>query len=401
MRTLDEILTLVSQEQLIVGQEDCPLINADKRILARDILSPFDNPPFDNAAMDGWAVSMADCHSSQSTVLPIGGRIVAGDAPLRLDKKGYAWRIFTGAPIPFGLDTVIMQEECLVKENEVVIPPCQAGSHIRKTGEALKKGDIALKSGTFLRPQEIGLLASLGLKTLKVHKPLSVALLSTGSELRDLGETINPGQIFDTNRYVLKSLLIAMGYQVTDLGIIPDDLPLITDQLEKASTHHDVILSSGGVSVGEADHIKAALMKIGTLDQWKLAIKPGKPMAVGHIGKTVFMGLPGNPVSVMVTFYMIVRPWLARLSGRLLPAPHYEKLSANFSIFKPAGRREFARGFRSPINGIDSVTLFPNQSSGLLTSMTQSNGFVVLPEEQITVSPGDPIHFMPFSQFYD
>ena len=371
-------------------------IDAAGRVLAHAQTSGLAVPPLDNSAMDGYAVRVTDV-PSMGARLAISQRIPAGSvgAPLA---AGTAARIFTGAPVPEGADAVVMQERCEQTEDGFVqvnyVP--RIGENIRRAGEDIRAGAGILAAGTRLSPQDIGLAASVGLATLPVFRRLRVAVFFTGDELSLPGEPLKPGGIYNSNRYVVRGLLTALGCEVRDLGIVRDTLAETRAALRDAATASDVILTSGGVSVGEEDHVKAAVEAEGALELWKVAIKPGKPLAFGKVGPrgTAFLGLPGNPVSAFVTFLMLVRPFLLACQGVGDIAPRGIMMRADFDWMKPDRRREF---LRVRINREGGLELFPNQGSGVLTTCARADGLVdTLPEQAI--ARGDQVRFLPFSE---
>lgn len=387
----------------VSGVERVSLAQAVGRVLAEDQISSVAVPPFDNSAMDGWAVAAVDLKSNEETNLPIGGRIAAGHPLDGVVQRGFAYRIFTGAPVPAGLDTVVMQEHCREESGEehgrVVLPPTfRPGANIRKAGESVAMGSSPLIAGTVLHPQHIGVAATIGLTDLPVRRRLRVAVFSTGDEVIEPGQPLPPGCLYDANRASLKALLGHAGCEVTDLGILPDRLEMIRDTLREAAVGHDLLITSGGVSVGEEDHMKAAVQSLGSLYLWRLALKPGKPLALGQVGAVPFLGLPGNPVAVMVSFLLFGRPLIARLSGAAWRPPRRYPLPAAFSLRKGVGRREFPRARMVFTEFGPVVELHRSDSSGVLTSMTVSDGLVDLPESAIEIAPGDSVAFLPFSE---
>jgi len=373
------------------------------RVLAQAVTSLVDVPPLDNSSMDGYAVRTTDVCAAKS-ILRVAQRIPAGSVGVQLE-SGTAARIFTGAPIPLGADAVVMQEDCeIVKEGvdqiQINIAPI-SGQWIRRRGEDLTSGKVALTSGTFLRPQELGVAASAGLTHLNVKRRVKVAAFFTGDELALPGEPLKPGGIYNSNRDTLLACLRSLGCEATDLGIVPDRLDATRDALRKASKDHDLIITSGGVSVGEEDHIKPAVSAEGRLDLWQIAIKPGKPLAFGAVrksdqekdGEAWFIGLPGNPVSSFVTFLLFVRPFILKLQGReALPAQSYQ-MRADFDWLKADRRNEF---LRVKINTQGGLDLFPNQSSGVLTSASWGDGLVDCPPGH-AFKKGDLVKYLPFN----
>jgi molybdopterin molybdotransferase len=388
------------------GSEPAPLAEAAGRILAADITAPRDVPPHDNSAVDGYAVLHADLAADGETVLPVGGRAAAGHPLDRPVRRGEAIRIFTGAPMPEGPDTVMMQEDCVVEDGGARVrlrPGLRAGANRRRAGEDVRAGSVVLGAGCRLRAQEIGLAASLGFTALPVYRRLRVALLSTGDEVCEPGTApLPPGAIYDANRYALAALLRGLGCTVTDLGIRPDRLDAIRDTLAAAAADHDLVMTSGGMSTGEEDHVKAAVETLGSLHFWRLAIKPGRPVALGQIGRVPFMGLPGNPVAVMVTFLVLARPLLLRLAGAAAAPPRTYRVAAGFEHRKKQGRREYLRTRLERDGRGDWIARkFPRDGAGILTSMVESDGLAVLDESVAGLSVGDPVEFLPFREVMD
>ena len=371
------------------------------RVLAENVNSLVDVPPLDNTAMDGYAVRSADI-ATPGKSLKIAQRIPAGSMGTPLE-SGTAARIFTGAPVPPGADAVVMQEDCSVEgqadQVTVNIAPT-AGQWIRRRGEDLTAGKTALTAGTFLRPQELGVAASAGLTHLSVKRRVKVAAFFTGDELALPGEPLKPGGIYNSNRDTLLACLKSLGCDATDLGIVPDRLEATRAALLKASKDHDLIITSGGVSVGEEDHIKPAVTAEGRLDLWQIAIKPGKPLAFGAVrksdepkdGEAWFIGLPGNPVSSFVTFLLFVRPFILKLQGREVSLPQSYLMRADFDWLKADRRNEF---LRVKLNSNCGLDLFPNQSSGVLTSASWGDGLVDCPPNQ-PIKAGDLVKYIPF-----
>lgn len=384
----------------VVGVESVPLRAALGRVLAEDVASDRNVPPHDNSAVDGYAVFHADLSAGQDTRLLVGGRITAGHPLLGEVEHGKAYRIFTGAPMPDGMDTVFMQEDVQLDGDEVVLPAgIKFGANRRYKGEDVKEGVVILSPGTRLRPQEIGLAASVGRSQLKVYKPLKAAVFSTGDEIRDPSGDAPAGCIYDANRFTVMGLLEKLGCQVTDLGILEDDQGVITAALGDAAEDHHLLFTSGGVSVGDEDHIKPAVETLGSLHFWRLAIKPGRPIAFGQVKGTAFVGLPGNPVAAMVTFMRIARPVVLRLAGQTEVRPTLYRVPAAFS-FKPKGeRREWLRArLEKDDKGVARAYLYPAGGSGVLTSMVVSDGLVEVSENQQRIEEGDLVDFLPFSE---
>ena len=394
---------LLSNAKAVGESETVAMQAALGRVLAENVNSLVDVPPLDNTSMDGYAVRTADTQVSGST-LKIAQRIPAGSMGTQLE-PGTAARIFTGAPVPPGADAVVMQEDCAIPEGstdqvQVNIAPT-SGQWIRRRGEDLTAGKTALTAGTFLRPQELGVAASAGLTHLNVKRKVRVAAFFTGDELSLPGEPLKLGGIYNSNRDTLLACIKSLGCDATDFGIVPDSLEATRETLRKASKDHDLIITSGGVSVGEEDHIKPAVTAEGRLDLWQIAIKPGKPLAFGAVrkssenqnGETWFIGLPGNPVSSFVTFLLFVRPFILRLQGRDTGMPQSYPMRADFDWLKGDRRNEF---LRVKINSQGGLDLFPNQSSGVLTSASWGDGLVDCPPSQVFQS-GDIVKYIPFS----
>jgi molybdopterin molybdotransferase len=397
MLSADEALAfLLARVQPANKTERIATIDALGRVLAERLTSAVNVPPLDNSAMDGYAVRIADLINA-STRLQLSQRIPAGTVGQPLE-AGQAARIFTGAPVPAGCDAVVMQEYCGVEGDTVTVGKHpKMGENIRRSGEDIATGAEILPAGIRLRPQEMGLAASVGFASLLVYRKLKVATFFTGDEIVMPGEPLKPGQIYNSNRFVLTGLLQALGCEVVDLGIVPDDFAATVKTLEAAAAEADLIITSGGVSVGEEDHVKTAVEAVGKLDLWKIAIKPGKPLAFGEVDKVPFIGLPGNPVSAFVTFCLFVRPFVLRSQGIADSAPQTFSLKADFDWLKPDKRREFLRArLHMEENGEVGVQLYPNQGSGVLTSTAWADGLVEVPEG-MTIHRGDTVKFLPFS----
>jgi len=383
----------------VVSEQEALLAEACGRILARDLVAAIDVPPHPNSAVDGYAVAHADLLPDRDTVLPVAGRAAAGHPLGRPVVRGEAIRIFTGAPMPDGLDTVMMQEDCVVEEGRVRLAPgIRKGANRRHAGEDVAKGAIALAAGRRLKPADLGLAAALGQDRLPVFRPLRVALLSTGDEVREPGQKLPPGAIYDANRVMLMALLRGLGCAVSDLGIRPDHAEGLANTLAAASAGHDLIVTSGGVSTGEEDHVKAAIERLGRLDFWRLAIKPGRPVALGQVRGVPLIGLPGNPVAAALTFAVLARPLILRLAGAEAPPPLLFPVKADFSYRKKAGRREYLRASLMRENGNAVARRYRKDGAGILSSIVQSDGFVVLGEETSDVAPGMAVDFLAFSE---
>jgi molybdopterin molybdotransferase len=388
---------LLSAAQPVEEIRSLPLTAAAGRVLALPQQSTVASPPLDNSAMDGYAVRLADI-TAAGVCLPVSQRIPAGTVGTTL-QAGTAARIFTGAPVPAGADAVIMQERCEHGEAGVVINHVpRANENIRRAGEDISVGDQILEAGIKLRPQDIALAASAGLPELPVYRRLRVGVFFTGDELVQPGEPLPPGAIYNSNRYALRALLEGLGCEVRDLGTVPDNLEATRDALRRAASDNDLIITSGGVSVGEEDHVKPAVEAEGQLDMWKIAIKPGKPLAFGEVrregGKAWFIGLPGNPVSAIVTFLIMVRPFVLRLQGVANVTPRTFNLRADFDWLRPDVRAEFLRVRMNENGGVD---LHPNQGAGVVTSLCWGDG-LVMNRPSLAINKGDTVRFVPFSE---
>ncbi len=395
----DALAILRSKVQAVTEVEAVALNEARGRILAAPVVATRDVPPHDNAAVDGYAVNFEDLKPGEPTILPIGGRAAAGHPLGQPVQRGECIRIFTGAQMPESADTVLMQEDCHVADGKVTLPPgIKRGANRRFAGEDVKRGATVLAAGRRLRPQEIGLAASLGLTTLTVRRKLRVAIFSTGDEVREPGDELPPGAIFDSNRYTLRALLEGLSCAVTDLGILPDSLDAVRSALAKAAGAHDLVVTSGGMSTGEEDHVKAAIEALGKLHFWRLAIKPGRPVAMGQIGRVPFMGLPGNPVAVMVTFLLLARPLVLLLSGAEDAPPRLFRVTSGFAYDKKGSRTEYLRARLKPGEAGWIAEKFPRDGAGILTSMVESDGLVEIPEGLSHVELGGAVNFLPFSE---
>jgi len=414
MTTAAALEMLVDRTATVVGRETVGLRAAAGRVLAENVVAPIDVPPHRNSAVDGYAVYHADLAPDRETRLPVVGRAAAGHPFGRRMRRGEAVRIFTGAVMPYGSatngaptdenaggpDTVMMQEDCRVEGDTVVIRPgIKRGANARRAGEDVARGSTILTAGARLRPQDVGLAASIGRTTLDVHGILKVAVFSTGDEVRDPGAPLPPGAIYDANRYTLIAALDGLGVAVTDLGILPDDRAAIARSLADAAGDHDLVITSGGVSVGEEDHVKAAVEANGSLHFWRLAIKPGRPIALGQVGRTPFVGLPGNPVAAMVTFLRLIRPLILRLSGATDLDPTLYRVLAGFSHRKKPERREWVRAALAiSEDGRLEARKFPRDGAGILSSLVGADGLVELPEDLTELAPGTMVDFLPFSE---
>ena len=405
------LLPLPEMERLIgervapvEGTERVGLHAARGRVTAADAPAPIDLPPFDNSAVDGYAVRHADLKRDGDTRLAVAGRLTAGERKAFTIKPGQAIRIFTGAAMPAGADTVFMQEDVTVEGDTVSVPKgLKLGANRRLAGEDLPAGQVALQAGTVLEPQHIALAAALGITEIEVRRRLKVAIFSTGDEVVEPGAARGGAAIYDANRYLLGEMLERFGAAVTDLGILPDDPERLAAALRAAAAGHDLVLTSGGVSTGEADHVRSAVERIGSLVFWRVAIKPGRPVAMGVIRGAdgqgaVFAGLPGNPVAVFVTFVRVVKPLLRRLAGarpqNLTPLP----VRAGFAYKKKKDRREYVRvALRRAADGELEAVKHPQDGAGIITSLTETDGLLEFPEDVTTIEPGARVGFLSYA----
>ena len=400
---LEEALQLLAERIVPVAEkETVALARAAGRVLAEDITATRNVPPHDNSAVDGYAVRHADVPDSGQTELEIIDRAAAGHPASATVGAGQAIRIFTGAAMPAGADSVYMQEDVGADDAgaRVTVPAgLKSGANRRKAGEDITTGDTILTTGRRLRPQDLGLAASIGCENVVVFRQLKAAIFSTGDEVREPGQELEVGSIYDANRFVLRGLIEKLGVAVTDLGILPDDETIIRNALDKASMDHDVILTSGGVSVGEEDHIKPAVEALGSLHFWRLAVKPGRPVALGQVGKVPFVGLPGNPAAAIVTFLRFARPMILQLAGDTDTAPLIVQVQSAFSHSKKAGRREWVRAsIKAGPQGTPEAHKFPREGAGVLSSISGSDGLVELPEEMTQLEPGTMVNFISFNE---
>lgn len=391
----EAIAHLLGKAPVITDTQFLPLTESLGRILAQDYQVPADVPPADNSAVDGYALRAKDYAPGQPLV--ISDRIPAGSAPSPL-KPGTAARIFTGSEVPVGADTVIMQERVEVTDNGILISAeVKTDQNIRRRGQDLAEGSLALAKGTKIRAQEMGLLASMGVAEVAVFKKLRVAILSTGDELVDPGSPLEPGQIYNTNRFTLLGLLAEAGCEVALCETLRDKRDLTRETLKRAAAQADLVITSGGVSVGEEDHVRAVLEEAGELSLWRMAIKPGKPLAFGSIKDTPVLGLPGNPAAVLVTFLVVGMPYIRTCQGRLQVHPVGQQLPAAFNVTSPSVRREFVRARTESVNGEPQVSAYLNQSSGVLSSACWAGGLAVVPEHSM-VAEGSLLTYFPFTE---
>src|ERR1700761_8131320 len=390
---------MASRGKMVGATEPVFLVEADGRILACDIAAPLPLPPFTNSAVDGYAVRGDDLPRDKDQTFPVTGRVAAG-ATGATAKAGQAVRIFTGAPMPDGTDTVFMQEDVRLDDGGDVVLPAglKAGANVRPAGEDIPLGHLALKAGSRLRPQDIALAAAFGLTRLDVVRRLRIAVFSTGDELASPGGSRAAAQLYDSNRFMLMAMLKRLGCEVSDLGILRDKPGPLAEALQRVASQHDLLLTTGGVSTGEEDHVKSSVESVGRLVLWRMAIKPGRPVAMGIISGTPFIGLPGNPVASFVTFVHVVRPIALALSGAtpvpLLPMP----VRAAFTYKKKSGRREYVRvTLRRGADGTLDALKFPREGAGLLSSLVDTDGLVELPESVTAVEPGETVGFLGYA----
>ena len=395
MPVSEALAAILASSRPLADIENSPLLESRQRVLASSIVSSIDVPPCDNSAMDGYAVRFADLHNGR--LLPISQRIAAGATGVQLE-AGTAARVFTGAPVPAGADTIIMQENTELEAGLLrVLEAPKRGQNIRPQGQDIASGSEVLPRGRCLLAHDIGLLASIGRLQVPVYRRLRVAVCSTGDELVEPGQPLAEGQIYNSNRFMLSALLQALGCEVIDGGIIPDSFEQTRLQLGRLATEADVVISSGGVSVGEEDHVKPAVESLGSLDLWKLNIKPGKPLAFGFINDVPFFGLPGNPASVFVTFCLIVRPYLLACQGQGEKQPITMTVRAAFDFPRPGSRQEYLRAKVVATESGPEVQRYPNQSSGVLASTSWANCLAVIPPG-VTVEQGAPVEVILFSE---
>jgi molybdopterin molybdotransferase len=391
----DALEQLLAGATPVAGTEQVPTMEAAGRVLAAAQTSSMDVPPMDNSAMDGYAIRLADLGPSKGR-LRVAQRIAAGSVGRPLE-PGTAARIFTGAPVPPGADAVVMQEHCEVEDQEVKIKkPPKPGEWIRLTGSDIRKGGEILPAGKHLQPQDTGLAASVGIKTLPVRRRVRLGLFFTGDELVMPGDPLAPGRIYNSNRFTLNALARTFGCELRDYGIVPDTLQATREVLRQAAAENDIIVTSGGVSVGEEDHVKPAVEAEGSLLMWRIAMKPGRPLAFGKVGNAAFIGLPGNPVSSFVTFLIFVRPFLLATQGRTETRHRTISARADFDWLEPDARREFLRVKWNAQGGLD---LYPTQDSAVMTSTAWADGLVDNPAGA-AIRKGEAVRFLPYSEMY-
>jgi molybdopterin molybdotransferase len=397
---VDELERIIRERVTPVAEtENVPLRQARGRVLAQDVVAPMSLPPFDNSAVDGFAVRHADLKRDEDTRLKVVERLTAGASPARALATGEAVRIFTGAPMPEGADTVFMQEDCHFDGDRVVLPSgLKLGANRRLKGEDVQAGAAILANGRVLSASHVALAAAVGITHLMVRRRLRVALFSTGDEIAEPGSPLPKAATYDANRFLLAALLDQMGAEVTDGGILRDDRARVTQSLQDAAHGNDLVLTSGGVSTGEADYVRETIEQIGTLVFWRVGIKPGRPVAMGVLEGAALVGLPGNPVAAFVTFVRVVRPLLMQLSGAqsepLIPLP----VRAGFGYRKKKGRREYVRvKLTRAADGALEAHKHPQEGAGVITSLTETDGLVELSENITTVEKGSTVGFLPYA----
>ncbi len=401
MMSVDDAVRLIAARVTPVQDtETVSLGEADGGVLAGDVAAPLPLPPFTNSAVDGYAVRSADLPKEREQAFPVSGRVQAGSTAETPVPPGHATRIFTGAPMPQGADTVFMQEDVRLDEAGNVVLPAglEPGANVRPAGEDIPQGRVALKAGRRLKPQDVALAAAFGLTRLDVMRRIRVAVFSTGDELASPGTARAPAQLFDSNRFMLMAMLKRLPCEVGDLGVLRDERAPLAEAMKKAASTYDLLLTTGGVSTGEEDHVKAAVESVGSLVLWRMAIKPGRPVAMGIIGGTPFIGLPGNPVASFVTFAHVVRPTVLALAGAapepFVPMP----VRAAFSYGKKPGRREYVRvTLRKGDDGALEAVKFPREGAGLLSSLVETDGLVELAEAVTRVEPGQTVGFLGYA----
>lgn len=401
MRHDDAIALILERTSPVTDAETIVLSQAHGRVLAEQHVARQNIPAFNNAAVDGYALAGADLDPAGDAKFTVVMRIAAGHAPERALKKREAARIFTGAVMPDGADTCVMQEDAAVDGTGLVVPKgLKPGANTRLAGEDVREGETVLQPGQRLRPQDVAAIASGGAGRIKVFARLKVGLISTGDEIVRPGNTLGDGKVYDSNYHLLRGLLNTVGAEPVDYGVIPDDRSRVERAVRTAAHECDVILTTGGASRGEADFIVETIQSMGTLHAWQLAVKPGRPLAMGQIGDTVFFGLPGNPVAAFVTFLLYAQPMLARLQGASWNAPQRYPLPAGFSIpGKKAGRREFWRGWIDNTGDGPVLRKFTRDGSGLISGLRQATGLIEVPEDAMAVQQGELLGFIPFSEF--
>lgn len=397
--TITDALRIIAERITPVAEtEELPLALCDGRILSTDVVARVALPPFANSAVDGYAVHSRDIPVNGETALRIVDRVQAGAVAARVLGAGEAVRIFTGAPMPPGADTIYMQEDVRVEGEQVFVPAgLKPGANVRPAGEELAAGQTAIAAGRRLLPQDLALASAAGFSSLCVRRRLKVAVFSTGDELKDAGALLGPAQVYDSNRFMLIGLLGRLGLEVADLGILPDDLDVLTTAFTDAGNRFDLVITSGGVSMGEADYAKEAVERVGQLDFWRFAIKPGRPLAMGRVGQAAFVGLPGNPVAVFVTLTQIVRGLIAALAGETWQRPVPFLVASAFAYRKKPGRSEFVRVTLQAGDTLPLAMKFEREGAAVISSLTRTDGLVELNEACAGIAPGDSLMFTPFA----
>lgn len=394
LKLIDERLVAVARTEIV------PLGEAQGHVLAEDVFATRPIPGFSNAAVDGYAFAYGSLFQDHNR-LKVADRVAAGEEALRPLEKGEAARVFTGAPIPQNADTCVMQEDVTVEGDHILVPPgLRPGANLRKAGEDVRSGTKVADAGQRLRPQELAAIAAAGRTEVRCFRPLTVGLISTGNEVVRPGEPLGAAQVFDSNHYLLKGMLAAGGLGAADLGILPDDPALVRTALEAASEVCDVVISTGGASRSETDHLAESLRALGSVHAWELAVKPGRRLVMGQVGDTVFCGLPGNPVAAFVSFGLYARPVLARLQGAFWHEPRRYLVPAGFAALeKKAGRREYWRGWIGHGgDGRPALQKFQRDGSALISGLRQAEGLIEVPEEVTAIAEGDPLAFIPFTE---
>jgi molybdopterin molybdotransferase len=400
MMSVDEAVTLIAARVgTVAGTEAVALPDADGRILAADIVATLPLPPFTNSAVDGYAVRGADLPTAAERALPVVERVQAGASARASTAPGSAVRIFTGAPMPEGADTVFMQEDVRIDDAGYVVVPVglRPGANVRPAGEDIAAGEVSLRAGHRLRPQDVALAAAFGLTEIVVRRCVRVGVASTGDEVVTPGRQRGDAQLFDSNRFMLMAMLARLGCEVRDLGILRDEQAAVAKGLRQAAGTCDLIVTSGGVSTGEEDHVKAGIESAGSLVLWRMAIKPGRPVAMGIVDGTPLIGLPGNPVASFVTFVHVVRPTVLALAGAIQSKPVTVPVRAAFAYRKKQGRREYVRAnLRRAEDGSVEAVKFPREGAGLLSSLVETDGLVELDEGTVEVKPGESVGFIAY-----
>lgn len=411
MPAAEALALLRSRVDVVVDTEDVLLSNAYGRFLAEPLISERNVPSFDNVAVDGFAFAHAALASSMiepdgPSRLPLmEGRAAAGHPLKGIVPTGHAVRVLTGGALPDGTDTALMQEDVTIDGNHILIPKgVKQGANCRLAGEDMKKGQVVLEPGLRLRPQEVGIAATMGRPMIKVYQPLRVALVSSGDELREPGVPLPHGMTYDSNRTILRGLLETLGVTISDQGIWPDQADVVQERMRALADDHHVIITSGGASRGDEDHMVEAIRQLGQLHFWQIAVKPGRPLAFGQLqgrlGDTIFIGLPGNPVAAVICFLLFARPMLTALAGGNWPEPNAFLVPADFSMKKKPGRREFLRAqLLRHVDGTQAVRKIEREGSGILTSLTDADGLINVAEDVTSIAPGDPVPFIPFREF--